>query len=115
MQKQVRRQDDERVDPAQDLRRRIDVLVARVRELGAIVTAEMTYSPGAIRLIGRVHVELERAVARLVEAERAWNDWTNGSGRAGGEPGAGGDIDFDAARYEIGCRLARLRECCRSD
>lgn len=51
--------------------------------------------------------ELESALKRAFEAEAKWNDWQGKRGE-----GAGSEIDLDAVREEIACRLARLRTCC---
>lgn len=115
MLKQIRPDASERAGPSEELSRRIGVLSALAQELGTILEQVRPGDVGAMARIVRVQVDLERAVARIMEAERAWNDWNNRTGGADGQPAAGGDIDFDAVRHEIGCRLARLRECCRSD
>jgi hypothetical protein len=52
--------------------------------------------------------ELESALRRVFETEQKYDDWQRKS-RGGQEPDA---IDFDAIRVQIGCRLARLRDCC---
>jgi hypothetical protein len=101
--------------PAAELGRRIAVLAGLAETLGAIIARAPKGGALAMQRIAGMQLEIERAVARIMEAERAWDDWNNGSGGAGGQLGGGGDIDFDAARHEIGCRLARLRECCRPD
>jgi hypothetical protein len=106
---------DGRAGPAAELSRRIAVLAGLAREMGAFLQSVEPLTGSVMKRIARAQIELERAVARILEAEQAWNDWNSGSGAAGHQPGAGGDIDFDAARHEIGCRLARLRECCRPD
>jgi len=106
---------NERAGPAAELSRRIAALVARARDMGTILDQEDTPGGGTTKRIVRAQIELERAVARILEAERAWHEWNDGPGREGGQTGKGGDIDFDATRHEIGCRLARLRECCGSD
>jgi hypothetical protein len=93
MLRQTRPDAGERAGPSEELSRRIGALSAIAQELGAILEQVHPDKAGAMVRIVRVQVDLERAVA----------------------PAAGGDIDFDAVRHEIGCRLARLRECCRSD
>jgi len=57
--------------------------------------------------------ELEAALRRAFETEQKFHDWKSKHGRSGGADAA--EIDFDAARYEIGCRLSRLRACCHSE
>ena len=72
MERQVRRRDTEdRAGPAQELSRRIAALATRAREMGAVIAAEGTGSARAIQRIARAQIELERAVARILEAERA--------------------------------------------
>lgn len=115
MQKKTRPGSDARSEPAAELSRRIGMLAAIARKMALILEKEQADTAQTIVRVARVQIDLERAVARIMEAERAWNDWNNRTGGAGDHPAAGGDIDFDAVRHEIGCRLARLRECCRSD
>ncbi len=115
MQRQSRPGGGGREGPAAELRRRIAVLAELAGKMGSVLEdRQWSGHELAIRMV-RVQVDLERAVARIMEAEQTWNDWNNRTGGADGQPAAGGDIDFDAVRHEIGCRLARLRECCRSD
>jgi len=66
---------------------------------------------GALKELATKQSELERALARVFDAEQKYHDWL---AREAGAL-APGDIDFDAARREIGCRLSRLRECCQAD
>ncbi len=51
---------------------------------------------------------LQRALDKVQDAEKKYYDWIV---RHGGHDPA--DIDYDAIRDQIGCRLARLRECCQ--
>jgi hypothetical protein len=115
MQRRTGPESDARAAPAAELSRRIGVLAAIARKMALILGQEQADAARTVVQIARVQIDLERAVARIMEAERAWNDWNNRPGGAGDHPAAGGEIDFDAVRHEIGCRLARLRECCRSD
>ena len=63
---------------------------------------------GAIKdLVGK-QSELEQALRRAMETEQKFNDW---QAKQRGELGPD-DIDFDALRREIGCRLDRIRDCC---
>lgn len=57
------------------------------------------------------HGELETALKRVIEAEQKYDERIERE-QARGRPD---DIDFDAIRAEIGCRLHRLRVCCQSD
>ncbi len=59
--------------------------------------------------IVKKHGELQTALNRVFEMEKKWNDW-HAKQSAGLRPG---DIDFNAVRQELSCRLARLRACCR--
>jgi len=63
---------------------------------------------GALREVGGKQSELESALKRVFDAEQKYHDWNaKHSGHAGP-----GEIDLDAVRDQIGCRLARIRECC---
>jgi uncharacterized protein YlxW (UPF0749 family) len=55
--------------------------------------------------------DLESALKGAFEVERKFNDWLK---RQDGGLVAG-EIDIDDARRRIGCRLDRLRACCRED
>ena len=58
-------------------------------------------------LVGK-QSELEQALRRAMETEQKFNDW---QAKQRGEH-APDEIDFDAVRRDIGCRLDRLRDCC---
>ncbi|PYE85770.1 hypothetical protein [Pseudoroseicyclus aestuarii] len=64
---------------------------------------------GALGALVQKQGELESALKRLFETEGKYNDWI---GKQTGR-GRDGDIDLAAVRHQIGCRLARLRACCR--
>ncbi|SDE19518.1 hypothetical protein [Limimaricola pyoseonensis] len=53
--------------------------------------------------------QLESALKTAFETERKFHDWLS---KQSGDLAAG-EIDLDAARHRIGCRLDRLRACCR--
>lgn len=57
--------------------------------------------------------ELESALKRAFEAEEKYNAWHARNQGAVNPPAS--EIDFDALRAEIACRLATLRECCGED
>lgn len=55
---------------------------------------------------------LEIALMRAIGLERIIHEWSiETDGRGGGD----GDLDLDAARDAIGCRLDRLRACCHEE
>ena len=65
---------------------------------------------GAVKdLVGK-QSELEQALRRAMDTEQKFNDW---QAKQRGELGPD-EIDFDALRRDIGCRLDRLRACCGS-
>ncbi|MCC5973554.1 MAG: hypothetical protein JJU42_09755 [Rhodobacteraceae bacterium] len=86
------------------------VVTARDR-LGVLLDLAQVPEDAALRDMADTHHELEKALRRVLEAEARLYDFT--SRQAGRD--RPGHIDFDAIRNEIGCRLSRLRECCRSD
>ncbi len=55
--------------------------------------------------------DFEKALRRVFEAEDRFNDWYS---KSTGDS-LGGEIDFDAVRQEIGCQLARIRDCCAEE
>lgn len=63
---------------------------------------------GALKEIAAKQAELETALRRVFDAEAKLHDWME---RHGGGGAAGGGLDLEAARNEIGCRLHRLRSC----
>jgi len=60
-----------------------------------------------IDLMPKQMTRLTDAIAEVRKKEAEFND-KHGTGLAEGE------IDFDDLRREIGCRLGRIRKCCRS-
>ena len=63
---------------------------------------------GAVKdLVGK-QSELEQALRRAMETEQKFNDW-QAKQRGDAPPD---EIDFDALRRDIGCRLDRIRACC---
>jgi hypothetical protein len=65
---------------------------------------------GAVKdLVGK-QSELEQALRRAMETEQKFNDW---QAKQRGEIPPD-EIDFDALRRDIGCRLDRIRACCGS-
>jgi hypothetical protein len=101
--------------PTDELGRRIAALIGLARDMGALLSGVEEHGLRAVTLLAQKQIELERAVARILEAEKAIHDWLDRTGGTRGGAGPQGDIDFDAVRYEIGCRLSRLRECCGPD
>lgn len=65
-------------------------------------------NPEALRELAEKQSQLETALTRVFAAELKYNDWK------AKQDGTRPDHEFDlaAARFDIGCRLARLRECC---
>ena len=63
---------------------------------------------GALKeMIGRTG-ELEKSLRLAIETEVKFTEWKAQYDRALSD----NEIDFEAVRFEIGCRLARIRECC---
>jgi hypothetical protein len=60
-----------------------------------------------IDLMPKQMTRLTDAIAEVRKREAEFND-RHGTGLSEG------DIDFDELRREIGCRLGRIRRCCRS-
>lgn len=89
----------------------VELLSAVRHTLADLLRAVRDGSPAALKEVVNKQSELESALKRVFDAEQKYNDWNaKHSGLA-----APGEIDLDAVRDQIGCRLARIRECCNSD
>lgn len=91
----------ERIEEARQLNRNISQTLKAVLEL--VEAGEL----GEIALLPKQMAQLNTVVAEIRKREAELDD-RNGSQLAEGE------IDFDALRREIGCRLGRIRRCCKS-
>ena len=81
------------------------------RRLSQLLEDAEAGEPGALREIGQKQSELETALKRAFDAEERYNDWqarTSGLRQAS-------EIDFDALREDIACRLNTLRSCCQEE
>ncbi|WP_133065049.1 hypothetical protein [Flavimaricola marinus] len=88
------------------------ILLTSLRDaLAALVLDLRNGRLNAIPDIATKQLELEIALKHAFEMERTFNEWQQ---KENGEPAADA-VDLDSVRNEIGCRLARLRACCRSD
>jgi hypothetical protein len=84
-------------------------LLTSVRRTLAGLLESVREGQGSLSEIVKKHGELETALTRVFQTEQKYNDWL--AKRSGDL--APGEIDFEALRDEIGCRLARLVECCQ--
>ncbi|MGR3464300.1 hypothetical protein [Limimaricola sp.] len=84
-------------------------LLSSVRSTLADMLSELQCDQGAPKDLQRKISELEAALKTAFEVERKFNDWI---GKQDGGL-ADGEIDIEAARRRISCRLDRLRACCR--
>lgn len=66
---------------------------------------------GLLKDVGLKHTELESALRRAFEAEEKYNAWHEKHSGLTQAPAC--EIDFDALREEIACRLQTLRDCCQ--
>ena len=57
-------------------------------------------------------IQLERALTTVIQTEAKFYEWHAKHARAlrGEDPHE--EPDFEAVRFEIGCRIARIRDCC---
>jgi len=92
----------------------IALLTAVHREVATVLVRAREGDPAAVHELAARNGELEDALLRVMKAEQKLDEWNDRS-TGHGARSRGGEIDFDAVRHEIGCRLARIRECCRSD
>ena len=85
------------------------LLLTKVRSTLADLLATVVGGDGsALKDAVLKQSELESALKRVFDAEQKYHDWAK---RNGGSDAS--DIDYDAIRDQIGCRLARLRDCCQ--
>ncbi len=105
----VQPRDGETAAKLQELHDMRALLVSVRSTLATLLVAVQSGEADGIRDLVTKHKELETALKRIFDTERAFNDWY--AEHTGG--GAAGDIDLDDIRQQIGCRLARLRACCR--
>ena len=79
------------------------------RTLSNLLERVADEEPGLLKEVGLKHAELESAIRRAFEAEEKYNAWQ--------EKNAGitraCEIDFDALRADIACRLQTIRNCCQ--
>lgn len=88
------------------------VLLASVRRTVAELLEDV--GPGQTRAVAALPAEiaaLQKALKSAIDLERAYHEWKGKPDDGGGAVAA---IDMDRARHDIGCRLDRLRACCRS-
>jgi hypothetical protein len=101
------------VGGVEKLKRDAVTLLASVRSsLGDLLrTVESGEATGGdLKAIAEQQALLQRALEKVQDAEKKYYDWIV---RNGGHDPA--DIDYDAIRDQIGCRLARLRDCCQEE
>ena len=78
------------------------------RTLSGLLDRVQDDEPGALKEVGIKQAELETALKRAFEAEERYNArHAKNSGVANAC-----EIDFDALRQEVACRLARIQDCC---
>lgn len=91
----------ERIEEARRLIETISETLTTVRDLAQAGNLK------DVDLLPRQVARLTDAIADLKKREAEFNE-KFGAGLADG------DIDFDDVRYQIGCRLSRIRECCKA-
>lgn len=81
------------------------------RTLSNLIEQVDSGETAALKDIGLKQSELESALRRAFEAEERYNDWhaKNSGLRHAAE------IDFDALRQDLACRLQSLRDCCEGE
>lgn len=92
----------ERIEEARRLNRSISETLDRI--LSDLSAGDMS----ELRDVSAKQKQLENALSSALRLEIEFND-KFGTGLAEGE------IDFEQVRFDIGCRLARLRRCCREE
>ena len=83
------------------------------RTLSDLLERVEAEEPGLLQEVGVKHAELESALRRAFEAEEKYNAWHEKHTGLTGGPAC--EIDFDALRAEIACRLQTIRECCQDE
>lgn len=88
------------------------ILLSNVRRtLAGLLDRVSAGDASALHELAAKQTELEYALRCTIETEQRFNDWKSENH----DSPRSGEIDLDAARHEIGCRLARLRSCCEAD
>lgn len=83
------------------------LLTAVRRTLAELLERVIEGDAAVLRDVASKQMDLETALKRVFEAEQKYHERIERErGTAGGD-----DIDFDAIRDQIGCRLHRLRAC----
>jgi ABC-type transporter Mla subunit MlaD len=101
-------------DLKQHLQDTLALLTAVHSDVARLLDQIRDGNPGTAAELAARDSELESALLRVMKAEQRLNEW-NGQTPGGAGNTGHDDIDFDALRHEIGCRLARIRDCCRSE
>ena len=90
------------------------VLLNSVRELRHVIDSlNKKAAEGEdvdLALVQKILSPADGVIRNCVKLEMILNDQQN---RERGIAQAGYAVDLDTARFEVGCRLARLRACCR--
>lgn len=84
------------------------LLLRSVRATLADLLRDLVDGAPGLKEVTAKQAELETALKRAFDAEQKYHDWLDRD-RSRLAPG---EIDLDAVRAEIGCRLHRLRSCC---
>ncbi|SHJ10972.1 hypothetical protein [Wenxinia saemankumensis] len=93
------------LDESLALLRSVRKSVRRVLDAVEDETGEFT-----IRDLVQKAGELEQSLRMALQIEIRFNEWRE---RHDGTYLAPDEIDFDAVRADLGCRIARLRQCCQ--
>lgn len=104
--------EDARTDDAARLYDESLILLTSVSgTLAALLRRVSEGDATALKELTAKQAELEYALKRAFETEQRFNDWKAKQDRSSWSD----EIDFETVRYDIGCRLARLRSCCEAD
>ncbi|MDK3019276.1 hypothetical protein [Pseudodonghicola flavimaris] len=100
---------EERVSKTADLLRSLEQSVQELRQLTEGLKAEIE-AGGAADIAARSR-ELEQAGRLIRSCQKVEECFVEQQQRKAGIARGGYALDLDAARLEVGCRLARLRTC----
>lgn len=101
---------EERVSKTADLLRSLEQSVRDLRQVAESLKADIE-AGGEADVVARAR-ELDQAGRLIRSCQKVEECFVEQQHRRTGIAQGGYALDLDAARVEVGCRLARLRACC---
>lgn len=108
MTQQSGEQSTEQEKAAQDIEEVKRLYAAITATLSAVLARVHDGDLSDVDLLPRQMLRLNDVTADIRKKQEAFNERFNDGAKEG-------DIDFDRMRFEIGCRLNRIRTCCHEE